>query len=104
MSVRCAGVKGRGRGQSEKSGSSYLVGIDSFLRRGLWAPVEDFGQPGGSLVELEEGKWRGERVLFIGSCTRQMGQVIARLKREGGVTARGGNGHRRGIRSEEGDD
>jgi hypothetical protein len=104
MSMRCEGVKGRGQGQREKSGSSYLVGIDGFLRQGLRAPAEDFGKPGGSLVELEEGKRRGERGLFIGACTWQMGQVIAGLKRERGVTARGGNGHRRGIRSEEGDD
>jgi hypothetical protein len=55
-------------------------------------------------VELEEGKWRGERRLFIGAHMRQMGQVIARLKREGGFTVHEGNGHRRGIQSEEGDD
>jgi hypothetical protein len=52
-------------------------------------------------VELEEGKRRGEWGLFIGARTRQMGQVIAGLKREGGVTARGGNGHRCGYREEE---
>jgi hypothetical protein len=102
MSVKWAGVKGRGRGQREKSGSSYLVGIDGFLHRGQWAPAENFGQPGGSLVELEEGKRRGEWGLFIGARTRQMGQVIAGLKREGGVTARGGNGHQRGYHEEEG--
>jgi hypothetical protein len=28
MSERCTGVKGRGRGQREKLGSSYLVGIN----------------------------------------------------------------------------
>jgi hypothetical protein len=67
MSGRCALVKGRGRGQREKSGSSYLVGIDGFLHRGLRAPAEDLGQPGGSLVELEEGKQRGEWGLFIGA-------------------------------------
>jgi hypothetical protein len=67
MSGRCTPVKGRGQGQREKSGSSYLVKIDGFLRWGLRAPAEDLGQPVGSLVELEEGKRRGEWGLFIGA-------------------------------------
>jgi hypothetical protein len=32
----------------------------------LAAPAKDFGQPGGSMMELEEGKRRGEWGPFIG--------------------------------------
>jgi hypothetical protein len=78
MSVRCAWVKGRGQGQREKSGSSYLVEIDSFLRRGLRALAEDLGQPGGSLVEMVEGKRRGARGLFVGVEQRWIGQGVMR--------------------------
>jgi hypothetical protein len=40
-----------------------------------------FGQPGGSLVKLGEGKTRGGLGLLIGAGMRRKGQEIARLKR-----------------------
>jgi hypothetical protein len=41
MSERCTGVKGRGRGQREKSGSSYLVGIDGICSATGGAPARN---------------------------------------------------------------
>jgi hypothetical protein len=63
---RCARSWKIERYQREGSEHRRLVGINELLRRLLQPPAGDFGQPGGSLVELEEGKRRGERGLFIG--------------------------------------
>jgi hypothetical protein len=46
------------------------------------APVEDFGQPVGSLVELVEGKRRGGRGVSVGAAKRQIGQAFTQI--EGG--------------------
>jgi hypothetical protein len=41
MSERCAGVKGRGLGQREMSGSSYLIGIDEICSATGGAPARN---------------------------------------------------------------
>jgi hypothetical protein len=53
---------------------------------------EESGQPGGSLVGLEEGKQRVERGLFIGVVRGRNGRPLTRV--EGGIN-RGGLGLRR---------
>jgi hypothetical protein len=70
----CAGAKGRGRGQREKSGSSYLVGIDGFRRRRLRTPTVKFTGLAANLREEGERKWRGRRGLLIGTARARNGQ------------------------------
>jgi hypothetical protein len=57
------------REQYKREGSEFrrLVGIDELLRLLLQPPASNFGQPRGSLVEMEEGKRRGRRGLLIGT-------------------------------------
>jgi hypothetical protein len=64
----------RRRARGRKKGGISRESAEVFHRPGIsgkwWrqrrAPTGDFGQPGGSLVELEEGKRRGEWGIFIG--------------------------------------
>jgi hypothetical protein len=63
------GERGKQRGVAERPG---FTGIWSFELPAMAEIGEKSGQPGGSLVELEEGKRRGERGLFIGARGRRL--------------------------------
>jgi hypothetical protein len=61
------------KGAAERPG---FTGIWSFELPAMADISEKSGQPGGSLVELEEGKRRGERGGFIAAGRRRLGQGV----------------------------
>jgi hypothetical protein len=79
LSARCAREKEEEWNKREVKGSMGFTTMVARVHQSPWNDELWFGQPGGSLVKLEEGKERGVRGLLIGVGMRRIWQGIGRI-------------------------
>jgi hypothetical protein len=75
-SGKCAREREERDDRWEETRASHRVGFDDLRRQYCGAPTRDFTGLAASLEELEEGKQRGERGLFIGVARGLIGKEL----------------------------